>query len=289
MTAARVKVKTEDGVELAGIVVEPPSPTRWGAVMVHGISLDHAVDLNLELCAILAARGLTSLSVDMRWHDGYSPGVIRDSTFEDTLPDLRASIDFLAARGIDHVLLLGHSLGSMRIAYYHVATRDPRVAGLVFVEPARVDFDCHRTLKLAWGAERIDALLAEAQALCDAGRGDTILAVPCHHGSAIRSTARAFVSYDGKETVASYKHVAEIECPLLILAGGEADKVTAFGFRPNRRALLDAATRSPLKHLEVVAGADHFFSGCMPEVERVLTSWLGDVRASGRANAGSEH
>jgi pimeloyl-ACP methyl ester carboxylesterase len=66
------------------------------------------------------------------------------------LPDLRAAVQLLAERGVERVVLLGHSLGSQRIAYYHVATRDPRVAGLVFVEPARVDFDCHHTLKLAW-------------------------------------------------------------------------------------------------------------------------------------------
>lgn len=275
---SRLSVRTEDGVELAGILVDPHVATRWGAVVVHGISLNHEVGLNLELCAILAAQGVSSLSVDMRWHDGYDRGVLRDTTFEDTLPDLRAAVQLLAERGVERVVLLGHSLGSQRIAYYHVATRDPRVAGLVFVEPARVDFDCHRTLKLAWGAERVLELLRKAQALCDEGRGETVMSVPCHHGSSIRSTARSFVSYDGPETQGSYKHVPEIECPLLILAGGEADKITAFGFRPDRRALLEAATRSPLKRLSIIEGADHFFSGCMPEVEQAVTTWLGQVR-----------
>src|SRR5205814_6582366 len=107
-------------------------------VVIHGISLNHAVGLNLELCAILAAQGVLGLSVDMRWHDGYDDGVLRDTTFEDTLPDVRAAVQLLADRGADRVVLLGHSLGSQRIAYYHAATRDPRIAGLVFVEPARV-------------------------------------------------------------------------------------------------------------------------------------------------------
>jgi pimeloyl-ACP methyl ester carboxylesterase len=279
LSASRVTVRTEDDVELAGVLVAPDSATRWGAVFVHGISLNHGVELNLEMCAILAAQGVLSLSVDMRWHDGYDPGVVRDTTFEDTLPDLRASVQLLADRGVERVILLGHSLGAQRIAYYHAATRDPRIAGLVFVEPARVDFDCHRTLKLAWGAKRVLDLLAKAQALCDEGSGETVMSVPCHHGSNLRSTARAFVSYDGLETQASYKHVPEIECPLLILAGAEADKLTAFGFRPDRRALLEAATRSPLKRLVFVDGADHFFSGCMPDVAEVLTAWLDQVRA----------
>jgi pimeloyl-ACP methyl ester carboxylesterase len=278
LSASRVTVHPEDNVALAALLVAPERATRWGAVFVHGISLNHGVDLNLEMCAILAAHGVLGLSVDMRWHDGYRPGVIRDTTFEDTLPDLRASVQLLADRGVDRVILLGHSLGAQRIAYYHAATRDPRIAGLVFVEPARVDFDCHRTLKLAWGAPRILELLAKAQALCDEGRGETVMSVPCHHGSSLRSTARAFVSYDGLDTQASYKHVPDIECPLLILAGAEADKETAFGFRPDRRALLAAAAKSPLKRLVFVAGADHFFSGCMPEVAEVLTTWLGQVR-----------
>jgi pimeloyl-ACP methyl ester carboxylesterase len=278
LQASRVTVEASDGVKLAGILVDAER-TGWGAVVVHGISLNHAEDLNIALCAMMAKQGCASLSVDMRWHDGYDPRVVRDTTFEDTLLDLRASIEFLAARGVERVVLFGHSLGSMRIAYYHAVTRDPRIAGLVFVEPARVDFDCHRTLKLAWGDERVEALLAKAQALCDAGKGDTVIDVPCHHGSAIRSTASAFVSYDGAATEASYKHVAAIECPLLILAGGEADKVKAFGFRPNRRALLDAAEKSAIKELVVVEGADHFFSGREHVVESALVAWLARVRA----------
>jgi hypothetical protein len=102
-----------------------------------------------------------------------------------------------------------------------------------------------RLVKLAWGAERVLELLRKAQALCDEGRGETVMSVPCHHGSSIRSTARSFVSYDGPETQGSYKHVPEIECPLLILAGGEADKITAFGFRPDRRALPPGQVQQP--------------------------------------------
>jgi pimeloyl-ACP methyl ester carboxylesterase len=277
MKAQQITITASDGVELAAIAVRPQEPTTWGAVLIHGICLNHREPLNLAVCSMLASQGVLALSVDMRWHDGYDPKVVRTSTFEETIDDLKGSIDWLEQQGANRVFLIGHSLGSIRSAYYQRLTGDARVASLIFLEPARVDFNFHRTLRAYWGKEA-DAAFAWAKDLVAQGKGDEVGWVPSHHSAKIQSTAEAFLSYNGEDAQTTYAHVPELDCPLLILEGEAAGRVTAFGFKPDRRGILDSAGNSPLKKLVVIDGADHFFSGRLELLEQAFVEWVASVR-----------
>lgn len=78
----------------------------------------------------LSAKGYTTLSILSRTSNGwYNPRV------EDTALDIEAAVDFLAANGIDQIVLAAHSFGSIKISQYQAARKDTRVKALLHWAP----------------------------------------------------------------------------------------------------------------------------------------------------------
>src|ERR1035437_10297431 len=56
--------------------------------------------------------------------------------FEECIYDIKAGIDFLKEEGYTKIILQGHSLGSVKVAYYIAKTQDKRVSRLILISPS---------------------------------------------------------------------------------------------------------------------------------------------------------
>ncbi|MBL9025954.1 MAG: alpha/beta fold hydrolase [Myxococcales bacterium] len=100
--------------------------TAGALVLLPGLGF-HTFEYE-RLQTLLAERGRSSLALDYRGH-GRSGGPPGDWTLELLVADVRAAVDWILARHVGPVILLGNSLGAM--AAVATANADARVAAVV--------------------------------------------------------------------------------------------------------------------------------------------------------------
>lgn len=127
--------------ELFGILTEPvvPGARARTAVLLLNIGANHHVGSNamyVALARLLAAQGFRVARLDFSGlGDSARPvgGRENDIYAQRFFAEVRATLDYLFARGVDRAVLGGLCSGAY--AAYHTATADPRVTGLVMINP----------------------------------------------------------------------------------------------------------------------------------------------------------
>lgn len=127
-----------DNLTLRGDLFVPPGGGRSAIVLAHGAGvLGRKHGLYLGLARRLAGKGYWVLLPDFRGYgESERPARIAAPRDLDFTRDLAAAVGYLERRlGVKDVVVVGHSFGAdVGIA---LAARDPRVAKLVAISPAR--------------------------------------------------------------------------------------------------------------------------------------------------------
>src|SRR5262245_44508246 len=131
-----VRTVTRDGLRLDGALSAPADPrpdagstlAASAAILVHGVASNFYTSSTFEpLIPKLQAMGLAVLSVNTRGHDSVfsaSLGTVRRrfgaayEIVDDCRQDIGAWIEFLKGRGHQRVVLIGHSLGALKVVYF---------------------------------------------------------------------------------------------------------------------------------------------------------------------------
>src|SRR5579859_6732464 len=142
-----VFIESEDGISHAGAVIRPASDgnTSLAVVWVHGLTGRFCEPHAMRIGRALAESGYTFVTGNNRGHD---VGIwIRPrggeqrlgggawEAFDESPLDIGAWIDFTVKLGFASAALVGHSLGSLKVAYYQASRQDARVVGLVAAAP----------------------------------------------------------------------------------------------------------------------------------------------------------
>jgi pimeloyl-ACP methyl ester carboxylesterase len=136
------RVRTQDGVWLSGLHVEPRRSRGTALIWLHGLGsvFTSGQPLIQELSARLGRDGSGYFKFNTRGHDV----VARDGDrllgaaferFGDSVRDIRAMIAFARKAGYSKIILAGHSTGANKALHYVARTGDRRVTGLVLVGP----------------------------------------------------------------------------------------------------------------------------------------------------------
>ena len=267
----RVEAITADGVTLAGTYYSGARRPVVGLLFVHGFTADHRAEPGASLGSAMAARGYSSLALDMR-DQGCC---VQTTLFEDALADIGAGVEYLERSGATRLVLIGHSLGANRVAYYQAQSQRPSVEAIVLLASAGNTHDRARELSPALAAR----IIAEAQRRDAEGSQELLLAALGPFGIHL-FTAASLLSYGGPETRSDHlQWVSEIRVPLLLVHGA-ADALT-----PVEQSELGAAAASaaPLKQLAILDEADHFFSGHGHELANLIDDWLASTLSDSRA------
>jgi len=174
-----ITLKTDDGIKLSGAVWTPSHVSTQTAIAIFpGTGSEYYEPLFIWLGEHLAAAGITTLAMNRRDH-GHNFGFF---SLHDAAMDQRHGIDFLSKRGIEYVLLAGHSYGTVTVPYYISETDDQRVPGLILLAALG---DMRRGSMLIMGGEDpYQAAVDEAEIKVAAGLGqDSFLLPPMVAGS----------------------------------------------------------------------------------------------------------
>ncbi|OHA52779.1 MAG: hypothetical protein A2991_00480 [Candidatus Terrybacteria bacterium RIFCSPLOWO2_01_FULL_58_14] len=150
MLVELTRIVTADGVPLDGAIADAKGRKRAAVLFVHGLTSTFSRSRALweSLARAGQHRGIGVAAFNTRGHDiiaSYAIGGRRRKRyrtlgaaledFRDCIHDLHSGIRFLKKRGYRRILLVGHSTGAQKTAYYLSQVRDRAVAGLVLAGP----------------------------------------------------------------------------------------------------------------------------------------------------------
>jgi pimeloyl-ACP methyl ester carboxylesterase len=282
-----VRVITEDGLYLEGILCEPASQRRDIALVhCHGFGgsfcsqpfLDHIAD-------DVTGRGFTFLSFNSRGHaslavlfkqepagQGESLQGAVIERFEESPLDFRAWLDFIAARGYKTLALQGHSAGSIKAARYQALTQDERIKTVIFLSPPDI-LGLQKAQEQVW----LDNLKTAQQMVAE-GRGDEIMPGDAF---AYPIGARAFLSYlrpdspafvfNFSEPDARSETLAALQQPVLGVIGTVEEPIVGDPYEC-MQALKDKAVNASFCDTAVIEGASHSYY----QREHLLAQTIGD-------------
>jgi len=261
-TRAEEVTLEHDGLTLNGNLTLAEGTTLADGVLLvtHGTLAHNAMEIIETLQGLLQEGGINSLAINLglgidNRHGMYDCATPHRHRHGDAVAEIGAWVAWLNAQGAGDIVLVGHSRGGNQTAWYASQASSPKIKGVILIAPMT------REAGQAAGGYRkrfdkdLGPVLAEAQALADAGKGGTLMAhvdfVYCRDTSA---TAGAFVSYHGEEPrLNTPRLLAGIHVPVLVLAGSEDDVTTGL---PEK---LEPMADGGKVRLVVIDGADHFF------------------------------
>ena len=162
-----------------------------------------------------------------------------DHPYELNIKEIKEWVRWLRDQGVEKIILAGHSMGGQEVI--HTAEElsgDKSIAGVLAVAPAK-------------GVPRKHPLLKKAKELVKEGKGKTLLETSFFYCQKTKVSARTLYTYYGVDRNIG-KFLQKIEAPVLIVWGGEDDRVK------NLPSFLKPYLKENVR-IEVVDYADHFF------------------------------
>ncbi|MCZ7526638.1 MAG: alpha/beta hydrolase [Acidimicrobiia bacterium] len=261
-----VRTRSADGVLLHGALVGRGA--RQGVLAVHGAWGSFYGTPVFDLLPAAAGRGLVALSLNGRAHDLGSLGdgepcigLIRDR-FEDAPLDLDAAAGVLTSAGAERYVVVGHSFGSAKVAYW-LAERGPAgAAGLVLVSPAPALATTTR-----WFVEgALEHHVARAAAAIAAGEPHRLVVLSSSAPVPMVAEAATVLSLWGPGSLADPTlHVPRLSIPVLVTVGDREPSA----YRERAERVADAAADAEL----VVLPGDHYYDDREALVSTVL-DWV---------------
>jgi alpha-beta hydrolase superfamily lysophospholipase len=279
-----VQTTTRDGLRLDAAYQAPAAPAvRSGFdafLFVHGTGGNfYGSTLFDALADRLLARGLAVLRVNTRGHDltcnvaagrgGRRLGAAYE-VVDDCRHDLDAWLAWLKNKTGPRIGLLGHSLGAVKCLYAQANQPETPATCVVAISPPRLSYSWFVADREK--ANEFRETYQRASALVSAGEAAALIevAVPM----AMFITAAGYVEkYGPAERYNHLRFLDKVRCPVLLTLG-ESEAASNAAFRGVAEAVAQAA---PAVRMEVVPGADHFYTGAREELMRRVEAWLAGV------------
>jgi len=284
-----VRAWTEDDLQLQGLYCTCGEDSGPPAVLhVHGASSNFYRSQFLDpLADRLNDSGFAFLTGNTRGHDIINTVYTRDPTaserlgvcyeiFEDCVLDIDCWVSFLEARGHQRVVLLGHSFGAHKVAFYQSHEMDRRVEALVLMSPADQGFwldpqEPQTRGILSWASDKVSK--GSGESLAYKGIAPYPMSASTIHSFFVSGKADIFRFGRPNEP---WDVVSRLGCPILAMMGTVAEFV---GPTPRQAlaALKKKSVASPRCDVEVVEGAPHNYRGYEAQVADLIAEWVKDV------------
>ena len=263
----------------AELELAPGKTLADGVILItHGTQAHNNMETLVNLRSLLKDKGYSTLAINLslgldRRHGFYD--CAKPSTHKDTdsVGEIGAWVKWLGGKGVKKIVLLGHSRGGAQTALFAADHNDPLVRAVILLAPAASDqAETAREYQERYG-KPLAPVLARAEALVKAGKGDTLLEhVPflalCNDTSV---TAASFVSYYGPDPRRNtITLLPKIKKPTLIFVAGD-DQVVK-GLDKKAAPFVDGKRI----RLKVIPGSDHFFRDLwMDDAVDAMAAFLG--------------
>jgi len=285
MDARFFRFLTDDNLQLQGLLYAPQEKTSKAFLHIHGMSGNFYENNFLDAMAEkIVGAGYAFVPVNTRGHDFVADFVVPGSEekykrigdafekMEECEQDIKAAIDYLAGTGHTEIVLCGHSLGAVKVAYYMARTHDSRVQKLILMSPPDM-------VGLAEAESDFESRIRESQELIAAGRGDELL--PGKIWDWYYLSANTYVNLSSRDTPVDIFNVyapekpsalSEVTVPILAFLG-EKDDALPGDKREGLEILKKKATGTTMD-TAVIEGAPHSYFGREAQMAQTIVDWL---------------
>ncbi len=288
-----IRLTAPDGMELDGAYFAPaPEAAPAGGIeavlCIHGSGRNFYTPATANMANDLRNRGYAALTLNTRGHDTVwvdrQTGAAEGNAYEildNSRQDLRAGIDYLAGLGHEHIAILGHSMGAVKVAYYAAVEGDSRVAAVIPVSPVRLS--CSYYLASP-DADEFRANLETADRMEAEGRALDLFAVDFPIKELF--SAMAYIDKHGPlERYNIIRHAPNIRAPLFVLAGSQETHTRLLNAP---RDIVTAAVNSPRAEYLTLDGGNHSLTNMMPAAGAAVINWLASLSDTGASAAAAD-
>lgn len=195
--------------------------------------------------------------------------------FEDCIYDIEGAIRFLKSKGYSQIILVGHSTGCQKAAYYQSLKKDKRVKAIILLAPC----DDMGVAKREWG-KQYNWLISFCKKRTKQGKGDIPLVDDARTESFSPKRILSAMSIQGREAnIFNYdkpiKIINKLKLPILAILG----KKEQYAVIPPSKMLSMIAKefRNTLSSAVLIPG-NHNFIGGEKELENAIVNWLKKIK-----------
>lgn len=282
MLVELVRTTTADGLRLDGAfraAGEGQVRRKPTVIVLHGVAGNFYQSSTFEpLLPKLQAAGYPTLTVNTRGHDsifGAQLGNVRRrlgaayEIVDDCRQDITAWIKYLASRGHERVILLGHSLGAIKAVYAQANDRHAGVVAVIAISPPRLSYTAFMN---APESSVFFESMSIARELSKEGADDELFTAKFPFPLLI--TAGSYIDkYGPAERYNILEFSSQLGCPMLFTYGSKELAQGGIAFA----GLPEALNRLPshaLREVLTIDGADHFYSGVQEQLAERVGEWL---------------
>ncbi len=258
-----------DAHPLDGLYYTPDGPARNAVVYFHGNQMNFYLGAARFLAPMLTDLGYAFLAFNRRGHDTVSGYDSRDAvggefqTTPEGFEDCELATRFLADRGFDAPIVMGHSNGGM-LGANHVA-HHPETPALVLLSAHRggaglAEAASQRGL---FAGDQWADLYKKAQQLVAQGDGRQLLVLP---GWWHVVSAATFLDFAGT-LPSTVDNARAVTCPSLFIRGDKepVDNYPAEEFQAAAAGPCDVA---------IATNCDHYYGGAEEQISGIVRDWL---------------
>lgn len=256
-----VAINAIDGFVVEGAFFEPKKKAATAIIKVHG-SGANLTEIPYE-GPRLSSAGYAVLTINTRQHDQF----IDTDNLMDIRKDIEAAFYTALSRGYQNIVLDGHSLGTVQVAFYAAHNWDLRIKGVILAS-AFANLPWKSRNVLIQDEDQYAQLYSESIQFLAEGKQADVLPTqmrggggnPNHTGPV---TAQHFLSYrrEFASSADTTYWIRKVPRPVLLMRGTQDQ--TILNFEPNW--ILENATRSegticPSCKFVAIPGATHGLS-----------------------------
>jgi pimeloyl-ACP methyl ester carboxylesterase len=286
-------VITSDGLELQGLFSAPDIKTSEISVLhIHGLAGNFYENRFIDYIGDeLVKVGTNFLTFNNRGHDYISDFIYQKGNgnsisykqigaafeiLEESVIDIDAWIEFLKLKGVNKVILQGHSTGAIKAVYYQYKRRNPLVKGLILLSPSDNIGLAHFNLK-----EKFSKALELAQRMTKEGNGLELM--PKEYFMHPISSRTFFNSFNSASPAgifnlsrtdrAAFPEIESIDIPVLVTIGSVKE---AFLSQPDEylKILKESFKNTPDFSGYVLTGAPHNYLGYEEKLAKTISDWM---------------
>lgn len=277
-----VTTQTEDRVRLHGLYCVPIAEpkTRFDAVVLtHGLAsnfyssrfLNYVAHGFLELgihVVIGNTRGHDDVNRTVRMGRSAYLGAAFENVGECRF-DLAGWNQFLISRGHQKNILAGHSLGAIKSLYAMAYQPQPNIEAIVGLSAIRLNYD---SLMNSSGSEAFTRMLQQAEQLVEAGEGDSLMKVDFPYPTLM--AAEAYLNKYGNASEYDWmQFIDRVDVPTQLIYG-DLELAESPALEGLQDQFVSLQKQNPRLTVDVVPGADHFYSARFAEAVETMRTWL---------------
>jgi len=137
-TPEQIKLKTKDGIDIAGDYYTGSQDSRTGVLMLHMMPATRKS--YVSFAGKLQQEGMAGLAIDLRGHgeshggpNGYQ--LFSDQDHQKSILDAEAGVEFLKSKGAKKIFIVGASIGANLALQYIVDFLDQDVRAAILLSP----------------------------------------------------------------------------------------------------------------------------------------------------------